>query len=70
MKIGKYAKSVVAALFAAVTVAHAAISDDVYTSTEIVGTVLAVLTALGVYATPNARESDPPSPPPSGPYRM
>jgi hypothetical protein len=59
MKIGKMAKSVVAALFAAVTVAYSAVSDDVYTSTEVINTVLAVLTALGVWAVPNADQSEP-----------
>lgn len=59
MKIGKVAKTVVAGLFAAVTIAYSAVSDDVYTSTEIVNTVLAVLTAIGVYVVPNARQSEP-----------
>jgi hypothetical protein len=58
MRIGKMAKAVVAALFAAVTVAYSAVSDDVYTSTEVVNTVLAVLTALGVWVVPNARQSE------------
>jgi len=58
MQIGKMAKTVVAALFAAVTVAYSAVSDDVYTSTEVVNTVLAVLTAIGVWAVPNARQSE------------
>ena len=59
MKIGKVAKTVVAGLFAAVTIAYSAVSDDVYTSTEIVNTVLAVLTVIGVYVVPNARQSEP-----------
>jgi hypothetical protein len=58
MNVGKIAKTVVAALFAAVTVIYSAVSDDVYTTTEIVNTVLAVLTALGVWAVPNAKQSD------------
>ncbi len=58
MKIGKFAKTFVAGLFAAATVAYSAVSDDVYSSTEIVNTVLAVLAALGVWATPNAKKSD------------
>lgn len=59
MKIGKVAKTVVAGLFAAVTVAYSAVSDDVYTSTEVINTVLAVLTALGVWAVPNSEQSEP-----------
>lgn len=58
MKIGSFAKSIVAALFAAVTVASSAITDDVYTSTEVINTVLAVLTAVGVFVVPNAKKSD------------
>jgi hypothetical protein len=58
MNVGKLAKAIVAALFAAVTVVYSAVSDDVYTSTEVVNTVLAVLTALGVWAVPNAKQSD------------
>ncbi len=58
MKLGKYAKTVVAVLFAAVVVAKSAITDDVYTSSEVIETVLAVLTALGVWAVPNAAKSD------------
>lgn len=60
MKIGKYAKTIVAVLFAAVVVAKSAITDDVYTSQELVETVLSVLTALGVWAVPNAEKSDRP----------
>lgn len=59
MRIGKVAKTVVSGLFAAVTVAYSAVSDDVYTSTEIVNTVLAVLATIGVYAVPNAEQSEP-----------
>ncbi|MFN2636926.1 MAG: hypothetical protein ABR585_07870 [Gemmatimonadaceae bacterium] len=58
MNVGKLAKTIVAGLFAAVTVAYSAVSDDVYSSTEVVNTVLAVLTTLGVWAVPNAKQSD------------
>lgn len=58
MKIGKYAKTVVAVLFAAIVVAKSAVTDDVYTSQEVIETVLAVLTALGVWAVPNAKQSE------------
>lgn len=58
MNLGKYAKTVVAVLFAAVVVAKSAITDDIYTSQEVIETVLAVLTALGVWAVPNAKKSD------------
>lgn len=62
MNLGKYSKTVIAALFAAVVVAKAAITDGVYTSSEVIETVIAVLTVLGVYVVPNARQSDPPQP--------
>ena len=58
MNVGKYAKTIVAALFAAVVIAKSAITDGVYTPTEWIETVIAVLTALGVYAVPNAKKSD------------
>lgn len=58
MNLGKYAKTVVAVLFAAVVVAKSAVTDDVYTPQEVVDTILAVLTALGVWAVPNAKKSD------------
>ncbi|WP_326642841.1 hypothetical protein OG884_05690 [Streptosporangium sp. NBC_01755] len=60
MNVGKYAKTVVAALFAAVFIAKGAVDDGVYTPQEWVDTVLAVLTALGVWAVPNAQKSDSP----------
>lgn len=53
-----YAKTVVAVLFAAIVVAKSAVTDDVYTSQEVIETVLAVLTALGVWAVPNAKQSE------------
>ncbi|TMR97519.1 hypothetical protein [Nonomuraea basaltis] len=59
MKISRYAKTIVAALFAAIVAVNGAVSDDVFTATEIVNAVLAVLTALGVYAVPNAEQSKP-----------
>lgn len=59
MKIGSYAKTIVAAAAGGVYALQAAISDDVVTSTEWVGIGLAVLTTLGVYVVPNARTSDP-----------
>jgi hypothetical protein len=55
MNVGRYAKTVVAVLFAAVVVAKSAVTDGVYSSQEIVETVLAVLTALGVWAVPNSK---------------
>jgi hypothetical protein len=57
--IGKYSKTIVAAVLAAAYAFQAAITDDVVTSTEWIGIGLAVLTALGVWAVPNARVSDP-----------
>ncbi len=58
MNLGKYAKTIVAALFAAVVVAKSAITDGVYSPSEAIETVIAVLTVLGVYAVPNAKKSD------------
>jgi hypothetical protein len=55
-----HAKSILAAIAAGGVAIQAAISDDVITSAEKVAIVLAVLTALGVYAVPN----DPPKSPP------
>ncbi len=58
MNLGKYAKTVVAALFAAVVVAKSAITDGVYAPSEVIETIIAVLTVLGVYVVPNAKKSD------------
>jgi hypothetical protein len=54
VKIGSYAKFLVAAGAAVVIAIQAAISDGVLTNTEIVGVVLAGLAALSVYVVPNA----------------
>jgi hypothetical protein len=48
-----HAKSLLAAVAAGGVTLQAAISDDVITSSEKVAIVLAVATALGVYAVPN-----------------
>lgn len=59
MKIGSYAKSIVAAVTAGGAALGTALADDVVTSGEWVGVALAVLGALGItYAVPNARVSD------------
>jgi 5-enolpyruvylshikimate-3-phosphate synthase len=58
MNVGKYAKTVVAALFAAVVVAKSAVTDGVVTPQEWIDITLAVLTSLGVWAVPNARQSE------------
>ncbi|MEV4670956.1 hypothetical protein AB0K34_04815 [Actinomadura sp. NPDC049382] len=59
MKIGSYAKAVVAAVVAGGTALGTALADDKVTSGEWVGVALAVLGALGItYAVPNARVSD------------
>lgn len=55
MKIGSYAKTIVAGVLAAATVASTALGDNVLTTTEAVTIGLAVLTALGVYIVPNDR---------------
>jgi hypothetical protein len=54
MKIPVYAKTVVAAVVAGATAVGAAITDSTITGSEWVAIGLAVLTALGVYAVPNA----------------
>lgn len=61
MKIGSYAKTIVAAILAAAYAFQAAITDDTVTTTEWIGIGLAVLTVLGVYVTPNSPQ--PPRPP-------
>lgn len=59
MKIGSYAKALVAAVSAGVAVLGTAMTDDVVTTGEWVGVGLAVLGALGItYVVPNARVSD------------
>lgn len=54
MKVGQYAKTVVAGVAGGLYALQAAISDDVITNTEWVGIGLAVLVALGVWAVPNS----------------
>ncbi|REF00284.1 hypothetical protein [Thermomonospora umbrina] len=49
----KYAKTIIATVLAAAYAVQAAITDETVTTTEWVGIVLAVLTALGVYVVPN-----------------
>lgn len=55
--IKKYSKSILAAIAAGGYAFQAAISDDVITSAERVGIMLAVATALGVFAAPNQQKS-------------
>lgn len=52
--IKKYAKTVVATVIAVAYALQAALTDDTVTSSEWVGIGLALLTALGVWAVPNA----------------
>jgi hypothetical protein len=58
MKLGSYAKTIVAGVLAAAYTLQAALTDDTVTTTEWVGIGLAVLTALGVYITPNSTKAD------------
>jgi hypothetical protein len=60
MKVPEYAKTVVATVTAGATVLGSALTDNNISGTEWVGIGLAVLTALGVYAVPNAPKSDRP----------
>lgn len=53
MNVSHYWKSIIAAVGAAAFTIETAISDGVFTSSEIVSAVLAVLIALGVYVVPN-----------------
>lgn len=57
MSVPHYAKTIVAVLGAVAAAGAAAISDGNLSSSEIVTIVLAVLTALGVYAVPNRQDS-------------
>jgi hypothetical protein len=60
LKLGSYAKSIVAAVTAGGAALGTAMADDVVTNGEWVGVVLAVLGALGVvFVVPNAKQSDP-----------
>lgn len=52
----KVAKAVVAAVLSAATAANVALNDNAFSTTEAVTIVLAVLTAVGVYAVPNKHE--------------
>jgi hypothetical protein len=58
MGIGRYAKSIVAAVLGAGYTLQAALSDNEVTNTEWVGIGLAVLVALGVWAVPNTPAPD------------
>jgi threonine/homoserine efflux transporter RhtA len=60
MKLGSYAKSIVAAVTAGGAALGTALADDTVTTGEWVGVALAVLGALGItYVVPNAKTSDP-----------
>ncbi|MFG1847763.1 hypothetical protein [Micromonospora carbonacea] len=56
MKIGRYAKTIVAAVVAGGVALTVAMGDDVLTATEGITVALAVLGALGVYVVPNAKD--------------
>lgn len=58
--IGLYAKAVVAALVAALTLAYAALDgpDGSISDKEWVNIALAAVTAVGVYVVPNSRKSE------------
>lgn len=59
MKIGSYAKAIVAALAAGTAALVQAMADGVIVQGEWVTVALAVLGALGItYAVPNAKQSD------------
>ncbi|WUI02119.1 hypothetical protein OHR68_10015 [Spirillospora sp. NBC_00431] len=54
MKIGRYAKTVVAGVLAGAYALQAALSDDTVTNTEWFAIGTAVLIAIGVLAVPNS----------------
>lgn len=54
IKVGHYAKTIIAAAVAAASVVSVAVGDDILTPTELVNVALAVLGAFGVYVIPNA----------------
>ncbi|MEQ4301604.1 hypothetical protein ABNF97_09455 [Plantactinospora sp. B6F1] len=58
MKVSKYAKTIVAAIVAGGTALTVAMGDDTLTTTEGITVALALLGAFGVYAVPNARDTD------------
>lgn len=59
MRISSIAKSIVGGLAAGATAAVTAVQDNVYTTGEVVTTVLAVLAAWGItYAVPNRQTTD------------
>ena len=58
--MSRYAKAIVALLGAVATWGITAAEDGVYTQVELWGALLAVVTAVGVYAYPNDRPSDEP----------
>lgn len=59
MNLGRYAKSIAAAVVAGGTALGTALADDTVTTGEWVGVALAVLAALGItYTVPNAVQSD------------
>lgn len=61
MKVGKYAKTIVAATMAAGTALTVALGDDVISATEGITVALAILGTLGVYVVPNAKtDAEPP----------
>ncbi len=55
MRVGKYAKTIVAGVIAGATAFTVALGDDVITATEGITVALAILGAFGVYVVPNAR---------------
>ncbi|MCT2279316.1 hypothetical protein [Micromonospora chalcea] len=55
MRIGRYAKTIVAGIVAGGTALTVAMGDDTLTTTEAITVVLAVLGAFGVYVIPNTQ---------------
>lgn len=71
VKIGSYAKAIVAAASAGAGTLFQAMADNVILPGEWVTIGLAVLAALGITAAvPNAAKSDPPAQAARGPYPM
>ena len=56
MKVGKYAKTIVAGIVAGGMALTVALGDDTLTATEGITVALAILGAFGVYVVPNAKD--------------
>lgn len=56
MKVGVVAKTIVAGVLALAQGLNLAVGDNTLTTSEMITSVLAVLTVLGVYVVPNGKQ--------------